>query len=369
MSISKRGQGWEVRWRLGGQQYSKGGFRYKRDAEAFEAEQQGRIKNNTFTSPKEAKATLAAVYEDWISHKNAAPRTLVDYRELWKSLIAPTWGNMKLEQIKPDGVTKWVFKMNQSHSPARVRKAFTVFNQTLDFAVLGEKIQVNPAARAKQLSGKKLLPKQMNIKTHRYLTNDEVFALANASTHYRAMLLVMAYTGTRFGEVTALRVRDVDLLRNRLLVQRAWTSVQGKLMESPTKSGNSREIPIPQVILGPLKEIIESSTSPEELLFTAAKGGPIHYARWRRDFFDKAVVDSGIQRLTPHDLRHTYASLSIHAGVGPKAVQVAMGHSDIRVTMDTYAGLFESDKDDHAARLDAGASKFVSQTNVRKMFA
>ena len=46
-----------------------------------------------------------------------------------------------------------------------------------------------------------------------------------------------------------------------------------------------------------------------------------------------------------------------------------MGHSDIRVTMDTYAGLFESDKDDHAARLDAGASEFASQTNVRKMFA
>ena len=129
------------------------------------------------------------------------------------------------------------------------------------------------------------------------------------------------------------------------------------------------EVPIPQFLSSLLDEIISASDSTESLLFTAAKGGPIHYARWRNEFFDKAVRSAGIQSHTPHDLRHTYASVSIQAGVGPKALQVAMGHSDIRLTMDTYAGLLESDKDDHAARLDAAAANVVSQTNVRKMFA
>lgn len=154
-----------------------------------------------------------------------------------------------------------------------------------------------------------------------------------------------------------------------LLVQRAWTSIQGQLIETTPKSGEAREVPIPQLLVPLFQEIIERSELPDSLLFTAAKGGPIHYARWRRDFFDKAVRSAGITSLTPHDLRHTYASVSIQAGVGPKALQVAMGHSDIRLTMDTYAGLFETDKDDHAARLDAAAANVVSQTNVRKMFA
>ncbi len=81
----------------------------------------------------------------------------------------------------------------------------------------------------------------------------------------------------------------------------------------------------------------------------------------RNSYFDKVAIANGLERLTPLDLRRTYASLSIQTAVSPKALQESMGHSNIRLTMDVYATLFEEDKDDHAARLSAAAKRAFSE--------
>jgi len=75
-------------------------------------------------------------------------------------------------------------------------------------------------------------------------------------------------------------------------------------------------------------EVLYACESNDSLLFTAQKGGPLHYSRWRT-FFDRAAAAAGLEGLTPHDLRRAYATLSTQTGVGPKALQAAMGHSDI----------------------------------------
>ena len=356
MSVGKRGNSYEVRWRSGNKQYSKGGFPTKRSAQAFEAEQLQRIKSHTFTAPREAKITMNDLAQEWFVTKDVSDRTMLGYQEVWKNLIAPTWSGVKLENVKPDGVAKWVTTLNREHSAARVRKAFTVFKQILDLAVMGEKLMSNPADRAKQVGGKGLLPKIAKEERDFRLTNEQVLELAEAAGPYRVMLLVMAYTGVRFGEASALQAGDVDLATSRLHVRRAYSAVAGRLQVVLPKSGKPRTIPIPAYLHAPFMEVLYACESSDSLLFTAQKGGPLHYPRWRT-FFDKAAAAAGLQGLTPHDLRRAYATLSIQAGVGPKALQAAMGHSDIRLTMDTYAGVYELDKDDHAARLSAAAEK------------
>ncbi|MGP9747424.1 tyrosine-type recombinase/integrase [Brachybacterium sp. AOP29-B2-41] len=57
--------------------------------------------------------------------------------------------------------------------------------------------------------------------------------------------------------------------------------------------------------------------------------------------------------MTPHDLRHTAASLAVSAGANVKAVQQMLGHKSAAMTLDRYAGLFDSDLDDVAVRMDA----------------
>ena len=73
--------------------------------------------------------------------------------------------------------------------------------------------------------------------------------------------------------------------------------------------------------------------------------------------FKPAARAAGLAGLTPYGLRHTYAALAIQAGANVKVIQKAMGHSDIRLTLDTYGGLFPDDLDSLAAELDAAVAR------------
>jgi integrase len=101
----------------------------------------------------------------------------------------------------------------------------------------------------------------------------------------------------------------------------------------------------------------------DDLLFTTAKGTQVRYSRWRAGIFIKAVEATGLTGITPHSLRHTYAALAVQAGANVKVLQKAMGHSDIRLTLDTYGGLFGDDLDALAQRMDAAASEGLSTGN------
>ena len=243
-----------------------------------------------------------------------------------------------------------------------------MLNQVLEWAVADGLIGNNPVTRAKELAGKRgLLPAVSKDRENKYLTHEQVHALANAVDRYSLMILVMAYTGVRFGEATELRVKDVNLVTKRLHVRRAVSDVRVRLTVGPPKSGEPREIPIPEFLIGPLSVIVGGASRSSDLLFTSVKGAQIRYSRWRSDFFNKAAADSGLADVTPHCLRHTYAALAVQAGANVKVLQKAMGHSDIRLTLDTYGGLFGDDLDALAASMDEAATQRVPSTNGSKM--
>src|SRR5690349_13899944 len=91
----------------------------------------------------------------------------------------------------------------------------------------------------------------------------------------------------------------------------------------------------------------------DELIFPSQSGGAIRLNNWRRRVFDRACEDAGLVGFTPHDLRHTAASLAISVGANVKAVQRMLGHASAAMTLDIYAGLFPDDLDQVGARLDA----------------
>jgi integrase len=87
-------------------------------------------------------------------------------------------------------------------------------------------------------------------------------------------------------------------------------------------------------------------------VFTAPTGGPLRLRNLRSRVFEPACQEAGLSNLTPHDLRHTAASLAIAAGAQVKAVQRMLGHASAAMTLDVYAGLFEDDLDALADALD-----------------
>jgi integrase len=92
---------------------------------------------------------------------------------------------------------------------------------------------------------------------------------------------------------------------------------------------------------------------PSALVFTSPTGAPLRNRNARRGWFDAAAEQAGAAGLTPHELRHTAASLAVSAGANVKAVQRMLGHASAALTLDRYADLFDDDLDGVAERLDA----------------
>jgi integrase len=192
------------------------------------------------------------------------------------------------------------------------------------------------------------------------LTREEVFRLADCAAEYpipeigqqyRVLVLVLAFWGLRWGEVAALKVGRLDLLRRRLTVAETLSEVGGKLVWCTPKSHAARSVPIPKFVVDQLGRVT-TKLSPDDLVFTTWRGKPLRNLNFRRDVFDPAARDAGLEGLTPHELRHTAASLMVSAGANVKAVQRALGHKSAAMTLDVYSGLFDDDLDGVAARLD-----------------
>jgi integrase len=188
-----------------------------------------------------------------------------------------------------------------------------------------------------------------------YLTADDVHRLANEAGDYRALVLTLAYTGIRWGEAIGLRVRDVEFLRRRLSVHENAVQLGVDHAVGPTKGRKARSVPVPEFVLDQLSVQCQGK-GPMDLVFTAGGGGYLPRPKSTGGWFAGAVKRADVQAITPHDLRHTCASLSVSAGVNVLALQRMLGHTSAKVTLDTYADLFDADLDAVAATLHASYS-------------
>jgi integrase len=275
-----------------------------------------------------------------------AERTNFDYRHLWMKHVAPRWGHYPVKSLAPTDIASWITALQKDYKSSTVKKIVTILSQVLDWAVADQRIVENPLKRAKALSASPLVKSHKVQREKVLLTHEQVSLLADAvNPWYREFVLFLAYTGLRFGEATALQVGDVNLLKRRILVRRAWSNVKGQLIERPCKNSQVREVPLPEFLAKCIEERISVASSKSDLVFTTATGAVIRNERFRRDVLQPALDAAGLPHFTPHGFRHTYAALAVQAGTNPKTLQKALGHSDIRLTMDTYGGIFDDDLD------------------------
>ena len=165
-------------------------------------------------------------------------------------------------------------------------------------------------------------------------------------------VLVLSFTGLRFGELAALKVRRVDFARRRLRVAESVTEVGGRSEWSTPKTHETRSVPVPRSLIE-LLQVACDGKSGDDVVFSSPGGGVLRLGNWRHRVFDPACAAAGLVGVTPHDLRHTAASLAIASGANVKAVQRMLGHASAAMTLDIYAGLFGDDLDGVADALDA----------------
>ncbi|MGW6495663.1 site-specific integrase [Nonomuraea angiospora] len=155
---------------------------------------------------------------------------------------------------------------------------------------------------------------------------------------FRAMVLLATFASLRWGEVSALRRMDVDLVAKAVRVRVAFVerSTGGLLLGPPKSKAGRRTVGIPESIIPILKEHTDTyvQDEPGALMFPAAKGGPMRRSGFNtRTRWVDVVKDMGLLGLHFHDLRHTGNMLAAMSGAGLKDLMARMGHDNVRAAM------------------------------------
>jgi len=341
---------WQARWRDPAGRQRKRTFPRKSDAERFLTGVEHSVLTGSYVDPGRSRVTVGEWAAQWLdAQEQLKPSTRARYEGIVARHVAPTWGPVRLSEVTHAGVTAWAARLTATGlAPGTVRYVHRVLSLILELAVRDERIARNPATGVR-------LPKAVTGEK-RFLTHAQVAALADAAGPGRLVVLTLAYTGLRWGELAALRAGHVDLMRRRIEVSASVTEVRGRLTWGTPKSHQARSVPVPRFLVDDLAGLIAGRRA-DDLVFVAPMGGPLRNLNWRRDTFDRAAVSVGLDGLTPHELRHTAASLAVAAGANVKAVQRMLGHASAAMTLDVYAGLFGDDLDAVAERLDASAAQ------------
>ena len=353
MAIKRRetidGPRFDVEWRLPDRAKRRKTFKTEREARVFEASVVTKTASGEVVDPRAGRVTLATVYKAWLASRlDLSPKVRRGYEDNWRSRIEPRFGNWHVARIDHQSIQAWVNEMAASGlSPRTVRWVHSVLKMTLDYAIEdGQLLARNPSVRTK-------FP-PLRATSHTYLTTSEVAALAEACGSQGDVVLLLAYTGLRYGELVGLRVEDVDLTARRIRVRRSITQVGGKLIEGNPKSASGRRsIPIPQRLL-PILASRVSERPPGAPAITSPTGALLGLENWKRSTkWRVAITEIERPKMRVHDLRHTYASLARRAGADIRLLQKTMGHASITVTAHVYADLYDDELDTVASALDA----------------
>lgn len=348
-SVDRRGKMWRARYRdPSGRQRSRN-FVRKLDAQRWLASMEVDKGRGQWIDPQLGRMSVGNWARTWASGlTHLKPSTRTRYDVALRNQVLPTWERVPLTAVTHGDVISWVAGLTDSGlAPATVRYAFRVLSLAMAAAVRDSRLARNPAEGVKL---PRVTPSEMI-----FLDHDQVDAFACAAGHYSVFIRVLAYTGLRWGEATAMRARRVDLTRRRIEVVEAASEHSGQVTIGTPKSHRRRFVPFPQFLVHDLTQQL-AGKSMDDLVFTAPGGGPLRNSNFRRDVFDPAARAVGLTGLRPHDLRHTAASLAIAAGANVKAVQHMLGHASAAMTLDVYSGLFGDDLDAVADRLDAAAT-------------
>lgn len=303
-------------------------FTAKMDAEHWLASERRLIERDEWTPPamraaaKRAKAITLGEYADrWIDHRNIKPRTKRHYETILKEHITPRLGRVALKALTPEAVRAW-HASTLTDRPTYRSHAYQLLHAILATAALDGLIPSNPCQIARASSVRRT--RQPEILTVAELGH---LAAIIEPPEYRALVLISAWCGLRWGETTELRRKDIDPAAETISVTRAVTHRDGCLIDTP-KSALGRVVVVPPHIRIDILNHLDQHVAkpPESLLFTPVRGGCHLSDRTFRHHFNPALKTVGHEGVRIHDLRHFAGSQAARVGNLIETMQ-RLGHS------------------------------------------
>lgn len=265
--------------------------------------------------------------------------TVRRYRNIYAETWSPTLGHMRLSRIERVHVAQALNAV--AGSDKTVLNKWAVLTHMLKMAAQDGKIPRSPTIGVKP--GRKT---EHETEEHRYLTHQEFWAVLDATPAYwKPLVITLAGTGIRWGELAALTVGDVDTENGLLRVTKAEKqdpdNPSKTIIGPPKTKKGRRSISLPGDVLEALEPLMEGKRR-NARLFLPPNGGPLRHRTFYRDIWlRKSVGQSGIRQPYPrlHDIRHSHVAWLIAAGVPLPVIQARLGHEKITTTIDTYGHL------------------------------
>ncbi|MEA4804797.1 tyrosine-type recombinase/integrase [Acetobacterium wieringae] len=306
-----------------------------------------------------SKLTVSDWFNIWITDYvlNLKPLTLKSYKTQINNHIIPSLGKMKLSALAPHHVQKFYNKLDEDYSAKTVKNIHGVVHKGLKKAVDLGYIRVNPADACELSKVVKPQIKPMDK------TIIPAFLETIKGHQFENLYLVDLFTGLRQSEIIGLTWDCIDFEAGTINVYRQYQKLNGGCQWGTLKNGKTRLIKPAKLVMDTLRdEKIKQAEkrlkagsgwqNPENFVFTNPLGTHMKHETVSKNY-KKIVTEIGFPDLRFHDLRHSFAVVSIQAGDDIKTVQENLGHHSAAFTMDTYAHVTDAMRKASSERMDA----------------
>jgi integrase len=281
----------------------------------------------------EGKITVQEYGERWITERRIGVRTREAYEGLFRLHLAPYLGRKLLTDVGPETIRAWRHDLLEGGRSENIAaKSYRLLRAIMNTAVNDGRIKRNPC-RIKGANKEQAPARPVATVT-------QVFHLADAMPpRFRALVLVAAFTGLRWGELIALRRCDVSSDMGVLRVTRRLAQLNtGAYVAGPTKSAAGfRTVAMPAILLSDLRRHLDTYVvrEPEALVFTGEKGAMLHRGNFHRAVrWTNSVASAGLPTgFLFHDLRHTGNHLAAATGASTRELMHRMGHGSRRAAL------------------------------------
>ena len=324
----------------------------------------------------ETRITVNSWFEIWMREyklNSVKYGTYQLYQQMYKLYVQPRIGKKRISAIRADQIQNIYNELSsEGYTLKTINLVAAVLGGMFKQAFKNRMLHNNPVefANKPKKSAEKKDIRVMSVE------EQKTFQKYAAKSGYYRLYIVGLGTGMRSGELRALEWENVDFTNRMIHVTGTlkFHKGEGYVKDTPKTAASKRDIPMLDEVYQALKEqrkeqsrlrlLLGDKWQPtaglENLVFTSqyhrkAYGIPVGDAALNVDL--KAIVqkinEAGIpfEKITPHTLRHTFATRGLEKGIQPKVMQELLGHTSITMTMDIYSHVLPDKKADEIQKL------------------
>ncbi|MEC1778329.1 tyrosine-type recombinase/integrase [Schinkia azotoformans] len=326
---------------------TKRGFSTKKEAELFKAEIELKLNNGTYVHQR--KTTVKQYLNEWMAVDvipRLRPNTVNGYKRNVEHIIKHI-GHIQLQQLNRKQIQSMYNILAENGridglgglSTKSITYIHRVLTVSLKAAVRDGIIEKNPAEYASP--GK---PEKYKAEVLTKADAEKLFAvLEEEHLDFSLPVYISLFLGLRRGEVFGLTWSNIDLNKHQITIQQQLTNTKNGLSK-PKSETSKRSLPLNPFLVELLSYYKSSRLHIESDLVFCKDDGSFHCPNYYTKQYTRFLQNHGLKKIRFHDLRHSFATLSLLEGVDLRVISDMLGHSNISITSEHYAHVLDESR-------------------------